>query len=340
MFLRKLFRKDPEDLVRLGEKLLAEERYADARHAFEQAQDLLSMDANSDPDRSGRIKAGLTRAGDMLALANLQEAEHARNRGDSRKAEEHLLLVRTLAEDGTILQKAEKMLGSLHESSSVSPVVVHGKSCSGCATPHDVSEDISHGSDDDLHPEDRFEVLVSSLPDDLPQRYAALGEKFASAYLLNHDGREADSLRLYEELLSQDENDIILYEIALIHFKLGNPDLCEQFLVRALAVNPRNAVCHLGLVQLLNDTGRFERSLAHLDHMISSGILAAQALLIKGDVLHLLGEDDRALDILSQALAMPTTAKSAAERLIPILENLGRSKEAEHLYKRYMKGCC
>jgi tetratricopeptide (TPR) repeat protein len=338
MFLKKIFRKDPEDFIRQGEKLLAEERYVDARHAFEEAQERLPSDATA--DSVGRIRSGLSRVGNMLGLANLQEAEHARNLGNYRKAEEHLILARNLAEDVAILEKAERLLVSLHESPPVVPASNQSASCSGCVKPHDISADISHVSDGDLHPEDRFEVLIHALPDDLPQRYASLGEKFACAYLLNHDGREEESLRIYEELLARGDNDIMLYEVALIHFKMGDPGRCEQFLTRAIEVNPRNSVCHLGMVQLLIDTGRLERSLDHLDLMIGSGILSAQSLLIKGEVLQLLDENDRALEVYSQALALPATAKGAAEKLIPLLESLGRSKEAELLYKRYMKGCC
>jgi hypothetical protein len=52
------------------------------------------------------------------------------------------------------------------------------------------------------------------------------------------------------------------------------------------------------------------------------------------------GDPDGAFEAWTKALELPSVARSAAERLIPILSDQGRAEEAKYLAKRYLKGCC
>jgi hypothetical protein len=74
--------------------------------------------------------------------------------------------------------------------------------------------------------------------------------------------------------------------------------------------------------------------------MIEKRILADQAMVLLGDVYLLSGDDNKAIESYSSALAIPKIARAAAEKLIPLMESQGRSEEASYLFKKFLKGCC
>ena len=163
---------------------------------------------------------------------------------------------------------------------------------------------------------------------------------FAHGYLLIHDGDETGGEEVLVNLPELQDNDIVLYELALLSFRKGQPDVCEQMLRRAIERNSANPLCYLGLVQLLTDTGRLTESVPILQFMIDNQLLAEQAIVFLGDVNLNLGNIDLAMDNYARALELPLAAKAAAERLIPLLRNDNRDEEAAFLFKKYLKGCC
>ena len=187
---------------------------------------------------TGEIKGYLDNIGNRLGLMNVAEAEHAVGLGDVAKAEEHLRLALELAKDQAVRGKAEELMGSLGpaDAPSQSKHAQQHHNCSGCGTGTVAVAEHEHFSDDHLSAQERFELLVHPLPGDLPQRYVAMGEKFAEGYLLVHDGKENEGGRIFQELLEDRESDILLYEIAIINYRNGHVDVSEQQLRRAVAV--------------------------------------------------------------------------------------------------------
>lgn len=339
MFLKKFFRKDAASCVEKGEKLLAAGRYAEARSIFEDARQCIETDSPGSIGMATRIKAGMAEAGNRLAELNLDEADHCLRMGETIKAEEHLKLSLELAEDVTIREKTEKKL-SLVRTSSDKPV--HHKtlsSCGSCATSTCHSDETTDSYAEALHDEDRFELLIQPLPGDLPERYSNLGKEFANGYLAANAGNDDQARKIYERLLKEGENDIVLYELAILQHRQGDGAGCESLLRRAMGCNDANPLCHLGLVQLLVETRRFTEAIGLLERMVERQILPEQALLFQGDIYQELGDSTTALDRYAQLLPGPYQ-RDAAERIVPLLESVGRPEEAAYIAKQYLKGCC
>ena len=257
MFFTKLFSKDYRTYMDKGEKHFADERYADARYAFLEALRRLESTAEGGGEVRAAIERRIVDTGNRLGLLNLAEAEYAMTRGDVTKAEEHLGLVLELAEEPAIRGRAEKMIGSAGSADEPehSPRMAQNQNCSGCASQSGTISVEEH-SHDHLSDEERFELLVQTLPGDLPRRYTVFGGRFSDAYLAIHDGEDEAGAAILEDLLSEKDDDIILYELALISHRAGNATACEAYFRRALALNGTNPLCCLGLVQLMADTGR------------------------------------------------------------------------------------
>jgi tetratricopeptide (TPR) repeat protein len=339
MFFKKMFNKDYRFYLEKGEKYFAEERFSDARHAFQEALQKVIDQPEGSGSAETEIRNLLLDAGNRLAQMNAAEAEHAMNRGDYAKAEEHLELVIELASDAAIREKAESLRAGLKHGASAVELKEAHHDCSGCTTSATTASENDHVPEF-LSAQERFDLLVQTLPGGLRERYSALGEKFATGYLLVHGGEVAAGARILQDLLNSGENDILLYEIALTYFNAGDLIECERLLRKALDLNNDNPLCCLGLVQLLTDTGRLAESLPVLNHMIDKQLLTEQSLLFLGDVHQGLGNDDEAMTNYTKALTYPNASRAAAERLIPLFESHGRREDAAYLFKRYLKGCC
>jgi|GEM_PF-1106163 len=346
MFFSKFFKKDRDHSYYLAQadKSLAAERYADARVDFLEAQSRCPAEA---VEAAKRIKQGLCQAGDRLAELNLVEGEHAVNAGEAKKAADHFDLALELANDTGLKARANAGLKSLSQprpsaAPAKSAAANHshgGGSCASCG-PDKHAQELVDPEESDVHEDDRFFLLVQPLPGDLPTRYAALGEKFVKAYLLIHEGNDAAAFPILKEMLVSSENDIVIYELALIMYRGGRPHECEELLNRALKLNPSNAAVYLALIHLKAETQNFPEAIEIANRMLGLGILPDQALILVGELHEAAGNQADAMEAWSKALEYKTVAKPAAERLVPLLSSQGRDAEAKYLAKQYLKGCC
>ena len=336
----KLFKKDINYYQQRGDRFFEDEHFAEARHEYGEALQRLEGNGVETESRRLYLDERLQSAGDHLARLNLGEAEHALQRGDVPKAIEHIELSLDLSQNETIQADAKRMLSRLAVEEPHHPAVAPAHACSGCVTAHHGADDSIDTSSEFLSIQERFELLVQPLPGPLPERYRQMGEKFAYAYTAVHDGRVDEGAGIFRELAAATESDILDYEIALINFQAGRLQECESLLRRALTLNQNNPLCHLSLVQLMVETGREREAVTMLEGMISGGHLPEQSTLMLGDILILLGEIDAAMERYLQALNLPSVAREAAQKIVPLFEELGRHADAKAIAKQYLKGCC
>lgn len=342
MFFSKFFSKTPEQLVSKGDVNFKNANYFEARCNFIDAMGKLS-DSEDSQSISSYIRDMITQCSNRLAELNINEAEAVFRSGNITKSIEYLHLAIEQADDVHIREKADSLIKSFKENMSSVPhneKISAKHDCASCSsTGHQVPESSSF-QPDNLTSHDQFNLLVHTLPGDLPERYLSLGEKFASAFLLAQSNNITEALNMFRELLAVGENDILLYETALIEFKLGRVDICESLLNKALSINPDNPMCNLSLTQLYIDTGRYSNAVTLLKSMMTREILHDQSLILLADVYVIQSDNKAAIELLSNALSNPSLKKPAAERLVAILNKEGRDEEAQYLYKTYLKGCC
>jgi len=342
MFFRRFFTKDCSQLKAKGDKLFAADHFAEARHHYMEALEK-SGSAAEQTEEQEYLRAQISKAANRLAELNIAEAEAAMRNGNVDKGAEHLRLSLELADDVSIREKAEALLETsvnLNQNDKAEDKSRKSHGCSSCSSAASTGTELHEPTAEHLSSAEQFQLLVNTLPGDLSQRYCQLGEKFASAYLLSHTEKAGEALAIMKELLSTDENDIILYETAILYFRGGEPAACEKLLKRALEINSANPLCYLGLSQLFIDSARYGEATVILGTMLEREILPDQALVMLGDVHTLQGNFDRAIEIFTAALNSPALKKVAAERLVNILATQGREEEAAYLAKTYLKGCC
>ena len=351
MFFGLFGKKDFRHYQNQGARHLAAERYADARVDFQEALKLCPADS---PQESAAIRQGLDQAGNQLGELNLQEGEHALRAGEAQKAYDHFCLAAELAADPAIKTRALAEAAKLEQPEAAAAAAKPGAapagagnykphgggSCTTCKGHGDHHHEEPAPMEMSLSEEDQFFLMVQPLPGDLPGRYAALGPKFAKAYLMIHEGNDRDAFTILQEMLLSSENDIVLYEVALIMFRAGQVHESESLLNRALALNPQNATVYLALVHLFAGARRYPEAIATVQKMLELDILPDQAQFMMGELHETIGDTERAMELWTKSLEYPSVAKAAAERLIPILNRQGRSDDVKYLSKKYLKGCC
>ncbi|GFO65648.1 tetratricopeptide repeat protein [Geomonas paludis] len=351
MFFGLFGKKDFRHYQNQGAKHLAAERYADARVDFQEALKLCPAEASHE---AAAIRQGLDQACNHLGELNLQEGEHALRAGEAQKAYDHFCLAADLAADPAIKSRAHAQAAKLEQPETqavaAKPAAApagagnykphSGGSCTTCKGHGDHHHEEPAPMEMSMSEEDQFFLMVQPLPGDLPGRYAELGPKFAKAYLMIHDGNDRDAFPILQEMLLSGENDIVLYEVALIMFRAGQIHESETLLNRALALNPQNAAVYLALVHLFAGGGRYPQAIATVEKMLELDILPDQALFMLGELHETTGNVERAMELWTKSLDHPSVAKAAAERMIPILNRQGRSDDVKYLSKKYLKGCC
>jgi pentatricopeptide repeat protein len=215
----------------------------------------------------------------------------------------------------------------------------HGGGCGGSCGGGQMTEIVDEDSGSHLSEDDRFQLLVQPMGPELAERYAALGQKFQRAYLMIQDGNDAGAFPILQEILVSGENDVVIHELALIMYRSGRVHECEALLKRSLAANPVNHMSYVSLIHLLAECGKLQEALATVERMLELNVIADQALIMQGDLYQAGGDQANAMESWSKALNLPSMARSAAERLIPILDAQGRHNEVKFLAKTYLKGC-
>lgn len=333
----RMFSKNAEDFLAKGDRLFDAQRYFEARCVYEDG--LSRQEPGAEGGAADAFTARIARANLALAEMNVQEAQFAINHGDNAKAAEHLELAKTLTDDGALREKAEILLATLVEKTNeTNRLAPDGGGCTSCASMEPETQVVTHCEDPNLSPLDYYDLLIRQLPGEMYSRYAVLGEKFAYMYLAASRDEHNEALELLEEWYDGSFRDIYLYEKGMILHRLGNTREAEDCMNGAVGENPANPLPHLGLALFMIEAERFEEAAVGLDAMIAAGMLAEQAVLLRGDTAQLAGDLNGAMDCYGQLLATPY-ARPAAEKLHAVLLQCDRRQEAANVYKRYLTGC-
>lgn len=333
-FFKKFFAKDAGHYLEKGENLLSQNRFADAREAFSQG---LECKEGLDENVKSLLQEKNAKACNALAEMNIAEGESLLEIEPDR-AHDHFVLAQRLAEDVGIREKAERFLASSTPKAPEPPQHKAGHSCSGCGQGHGEKAENPTEPHDYLDNEEHYELLISALPGDLPARYRQLGKEFAEAYMIAFHGNVVEAIKVLEKLVAADENDIFLYELAVLYYRQGNVRKTEDLLRRAMKTTAINPSVVFTFAELMVETGRPAEAVPVLKEMMDQDVLPEQSALLLGDIHHVMGDTETSLEWYGQLLKTPL-AKEAAKRAVPILMSCQRVEEAAFITKTYLK-CC
>lgn len=333
-FISKWFAKSPADLLAKGDRCMASDSFFDARTYYEDG-----LHRSPGGELEAVFIERIAAANLRLAERNLYEAEFAHSHGDFAKAVDHLELVKTLTHDPAVRGKADLLLREYAEKDSRQDEPAAVPSCNSCGGSSECAPSESDTADHSLSLSEYYELLIQQLPADQRQRYAGLGEDFAYAFIAASRDDHQEALSALERCGEAVPGDIYSYEKGKLLHRLGNDDDAEQQLRTAITLNSSNALAWLNLALVLREGNRFPDAITVIEAMVSGQIMPEEALLLRADIFEVTGDHESAVNLYVELLQTPY-ARSAAEKLYGLLQELGRQDDAAAIFKKYLNKSC
>lgn len=330
-FLKKIFGGGPSlDGLR---KAVTQQRFADANVMVEQlrAKELSAEELTE-------LEQLQTAAGDGLARLNLDEAVGFQRAGDAELAQEHFELALSQVSSAELRQDIETAMSATPVSAEVAaPVNKHsGGSCASCGPQ--VMEPLS--SDDIEFPdhESQLDLILTSYPPAIAERYRQKGEQFLQAFLLSHSGQDEVALAHWQQVPPNEQDDLYWFELGAAQTRSGQGGAGRKSLEQALQLNPALLPATEVLIQLLISLGETEDALQMLQQILEKGQDPAFCHVQLTLVRLQRKEKELALGHARQAIAIGVIDGNFLQLTASLLEQAGELEEAEEILRRIPAG--
>lgn len=313
-------------------KAVAQKRFAEAKLLAEQLleQPLAAVD-------TAEVEKLQVVAGNSLARLNLDEALGFQRSGESELAREHFQLAEELA-CSTALREEIKKAAAEPLVPTVEPAEAKQSSaaCNSCSQP---SEDLPAEAEQVLPDLDtQFELILTSYPADLAERYRQKPEQFQEAFFLAHAGEDETALPLWRKLSVAEQDDLYWFELGATLARLGKFKEARSALEKALQNNAELLLATEALVPVLISLKQGDVARKRLQGMLEQGqspaFCHAQLTMLS------LREQKReaALESARQAVAVGITDSGFLVLTGSLLEEAGKLDEAEGILQRLPGG--
>lgn len=192
------------------------------------------------PEMQAQVAAWETEAGDRLAEFNIEEAEGALRLGNLLKAREHLQLANGQARSAALASRAAAQLAALDQAGAAGanrePQQAGGCG-SGCGPTCAPAEEAPEEFEE-IDAAGRLELLLSTLPAELAERYAASGEAFLKGWLAAQEGDDQRALQLFERVPTAERGTLFRAERGVVLARSGQAKAAEADLSAALTAYP------------------------------------------------------------------------------------------------------
>jgi tetratricopeptide (TPR) repeat protein len=333
VFSRLFGKKNPLDRLR---RAVGENRWADALRLSEDMD--LSALSPREVDEAQSLAA---QAGDALARINLDEGRACLRMGEAEKGQEHLELALSQVRDQQLRREIEEIL--IAEPASTASVAPAGAAshCGGgsCGSPGPASAPASQDASG-LDEASRFELMLSSYPPDLAQRYAMASALFRQAFFAAHEGRTDEAFALYDQIPDQERDDLFYFERGSLAARSGDAQEARRDLAAALEANATHALALEALITLDLAENQLENARAHAWKGVETGTAAGFCLGRLAYIESREGNLSQALIYARQAMQAGPMEPDIVLLTASLLERQGELGEAERLLSALGGGGC
>ena len=316
-------------------KAVAQQRYADARLLAEQLTEQSLAE-----DETAEIEKLKVVAGDGLAELNLNEALGFQRSGDFEQAAEHLHLALEQVYSTELREKISHALSASPEGAVAddNDGGVGLSSCASCSSqpqPLDNAEDAIFGDD-----ESQLELILTSYPEELAERYLTKGATFKSAFLLSHAGEDEQALPLWQQVDPTDQDDLYWFELGSLHARCGQLEEACTALEAALESNSEFLLAIEALIPVLSASGDYSLAEQRLQQLLEQGIDPAFCYAELAQIYVHQRNFTAAADFTRQALNAGNREPGFIMLAAAVLEHVGALDETEAVLKMLpVAGC-
>lgn len=267
-------------------------------------------------------------AGDGLARLNLDEALGLRHCGKGEQAEEYFQLALEKVCSDELKAEIEQVRAGRQQAETVEKGGSGLSGCSSCSSGQVVE------LEDYIAPEDvdqQMELILTSYPDDLAERYLGKGKTFQEAFLLAQCGQESESLNKWAQVEKQEQDDLYFFELGSLLARVGELGKAKSLLEKALKINPALMVAVDALLPVLLADSDYKGAEKQLRKLVESGSSPAYCHAQLASVYARQGEMDKAVDEIRIALKHGNKDQAFLVFAAALFERRGDYDEAERL---------
>ncbi|MDX2494680.1 MAG: tetratricopeptide repeat protein [Desulfuromusa sp.] len=326
-FLGKIFGSGGDSIEGLR-KAIAQKRFVDAKLLAEKLTDQLLSETEMVEIEQLRIVAG-----DGLAGLNLEEALGLQRCGHFDRATEHLQLAQEQVCSAELGEKIEQAIAAEPLVPEISAIEDDRQAaCASCSPqPRTIlnDDDVIFGDD-----ESQLELILTSYPAELVERYAGKSEIFKAAFLLSHAGQDEQALPLWKQVEAVEQDDLYWFELGSLLGRTGDLEEACPALERSLEKNSELLLAIEALVPILIALGDYplaeERLVQFLDQGVDPAFCYAQltSLYVQQQKF------SDAAEYARQAIAAGNLDPRFMLLAASVLEHIGALAEAENVLKQ------
>jgi len=309
-------------------KAVEQKRFADARVM---AEELLGQElAEAEQAAVEQLRVA---AGDGLAKLNLEEGVGFQRAGETGRATEHFELALEQVCSADLRKEIEAALADEPVVPTVEPEEnKKNGSCSSCG-PQEL-EPLGSGELELPDLETQVELILTSYPPQLAERYLQKSEPFLQAFILSHSGEDKEALPHWEKVSAPERDDLYWFELGAAQTRSGQNKQGRKNLEKALQLNPELLPAAELLIQLLVSRGEADTALQKLQQMLDAEQSPTFCHIQLALVRLQRKEPELALGHARQALAAGVLDANFLQLTASLLEQAGELEEAEEVLRR------
>jgi predicted Zn-dependent protease len=313
------------------QRAVDQKRFADAIYLAEELESQPLAD-----DVAAQVANLRAEAGNGLARLNLIEARAKQDNGEDQEANVYFDMALEYADNE---QLKEEIRQARHLPFEIlnSQEAAATPGCNTCATASATQgrADVFADVDDAI----RFDLILTSYPEDLRERYQHRGADFVMAFLLAHEGNDVQADEVFKKVKETERDDLYWFEVGAVRARLGHLSQAKESLEQSLQKNPALLLAVEALVEVLLALGQIEEAQKFVEEKLRSGndhLFSYHALLVS---IHSHRQDwlsaaDHVRHCLQGDYGDPVFIALAAA----VMEKVGQLEEAESLLKRLPAG--
>lgn len=175
-----------------------------------------------------------------------------------------------------------------------------------------------------------FEALLQSRPDD-PYLMLQLGRNYISG------GRREEGVATLERGLELHPQDVALLGEVATAYRAEQPDRALELLDRVIELRPTDGLAHARRGAILQEQERYPEAAASYRQALNYRPRDTRVMLLFGDCLVRLGQDETAVQVYRQALTIDENNAELLARLGVTLHRLGSFREASEALAKALR---
>jgi len=328
----------PEKLERKGDALCASGHWGPARQYYERALVKLEKGASPDPRPCGQLRRKIRQAREELAGDLRRTAMAYLEGGHTREARESLLLARDISEDAGFCEEVTRQLTAMDDL----PGPVRSDSPDGlgevAATSPADQEPPEHPAPS---PEEYFQALCHTLPEDVARAYHQYGPDFRDGYIALNEADFGAAVHHLENAMAANPapGSYIPLELATALLNLGRLEEAHDLLEQVRRHHPEALPAYQLLCEIYWEQGEPTKAEALLASLPPRLMRSRAVMELKGETLCRAGRYAEARDFYRGILDAFGWHEGTVQALAKVHEALDELPDARRLYGDLMTRC-